>query len=130
MGQFDSLLGFGSDSFLGFGSSGSDSDPYNTLGAGGTVAQDVAWGAPAMETNTATGNGFGNFFDSKAGGFVLGAATTALNYAMFRDQQKYTQVANAPQQAVQQQVAVQQVRTNNLLLWAAIGAGLILLIKR
>ena len=130
MGQFDSFLGFGSDSFLGFGSGDRDSDPYNTLGTGGTVVQDVAWGAPAMETSTASGNGFGDFFDSKAGNFVLGGLSAALNYAMFRDQQKYTAVANAPQQAVQQQVAVQQVRNNNLLLWAAIGAGLILLIKK
>lgn len=122
MGQFDNFPGFGSSDY--------DSDPYNTLGAGGTVVQDVAWGAPAMETSTATGNGFGDFFDSKAGGALLGGLQTALNYAMFRDQQKYTAVANAPKQAVQQQVAVQQVRNNNLLLWAAIGAGLILLIKR
>ena len=122
MGQFDNFLGFGSSDY--------DSDPYNTLGSGGTVAQDVAWGAPAMETSTATGNGFGDFFDSKGGAALLGGLSTALNYAMFRDQQKYTAVANAPQQAVQQQVAVQQVRNNNLLLWAAIGAGLILLIKR
>ena len=122
MGQFDNFLGFGSGDY--------DSDPYNALGAGGTVVQDVSYGAPAMETGTATGNGFGDFFDSKAGNFVLGSLNTALNYAMYRDQRQFTAVANAPQQAVQQQVAVQQVRNNNLLLWAAIAAGLIFLVKK
>ena len=118
------------DNFLGFGSSDYDSDPYNTLGTGATVLPDVSWSSPAMETSTSTGNGFGDFFDSKAGNFVLGGLNTALNYAIYRDQQKYTAVANAPQQAVQQQVAVQQVRNNNLLLWAAIAAGLIFLVKK
>ena len=122
MGQFDNFLGFGSSDY--------DSDPYNALGTGAAVLPDVSYGAPAMETSTATGNGFGDFFDSKAGGALLGGLTTALNYAMFRDQQRYTAVANAPQQAVQQQVAVQQVRNNNLLLWAAIAAGLIFLVKK
>ena len=122
MGQFDNFLGFGSSDY--------DSDPYNALGAGGTVVQDVSYGAPAMETSTATGNGFGDFFDSKAGNFVLGGLNTALNYAMYRDQRQFTAVANAPQQAVQQQVAVQQVRNNNLLLWAAIAGGLIFLVKK
>lgn len=120
----------GLDNFLGFGSSDYDSDPFNALGAGGTVVPDVSYGAPAMETSTATGNGFGDFFDSKAGNFVLGSLQTALNYAMYRDQRQFQAVANAPQQAVQQQVAVQQVRNNNLLLWAAIAAGLIILVKR
>ncbi|WP_170840486.1 hypothetical protein [Janthinobacterium lividum] len=40
------------------------------------------------------------------------------------------QAAKVPQQAVQQQVAVQQVRNKNLLLWAAIAAGLIFLVKK
>ncbi|MCM2564819.1 hypothetical protein O3299_07070 [Janthinobacterium sp. SUN176] len=118
------------DNFLGFGSSDYDSDPYNTLGTGATVLPDVSWSSPAMETSTSTGNGFGDFFDSKAGNFVLGSLNTALNYAMYRDQRQFTAVANAPQQAVQQQVAVQQVRNNNLLLWAAIAAGLIFLVKK
>ena len=118
------------DSFLGFGSSDYDSDPYNALGTGAAVLPDVSWSSPAMETSTSTGNGFGDFFDSKAGNFVLGGLNTALNYAMYRDQRQFTAVANAPQQAVQQQVAVQQVRNNNLLLWAAIAAGLIFLVKK
>lgn len=126
----DNFMGYGSNASLGFGSGDADADPYNALGFGGTVVPDVSYGAPAMETSTATGNGFGDFFDTKLGGFTLNSLGTALNYAMFRDQQKYTQVANAPQQAVQQQVAVQQVRNNNLLLWAAIAAGLIILVKR
>jgi hypothetical protein len=128
--NLDDFMGYGSSSSLGFGSGDRDSDPYNALGFGGTVLPDVSYGAPPMETSTSTGNGFGDFFDSKAGGALLGGLTTALNYAMFRDQQKYTAVANAPQQAVQQQVAVQQVRNNNLLLWAAIAAGLIFLVKK
>jgi len=122
MGQFDKFLGFGSSDF--------DSDPYNALGTGATVLPDVSWGSPPMETSTSTGNGFGDFFDSKAGNFVLGSLNTALNYAMYRDQRQFTAVANAPQQAVQQQVAVQQVRNNNLLLWAAIAGGLIFLVKK
>ncbi len=126
----DNFLGYGSNESLGFGSGDADADPYNALGFGGTVLPDVSYGAPAMETSTATGNGFGDFFNSKVGEFVLGSAAAGLNYAMFRDQQKFTAVANAPQQAVQQQVAVQQVRNNNLLLWAAIAAGLIFLVKK
>ena len=122
MGQFDNFLGFGSSDY--------DSDPYNALGTGAAVRTDVSWGSPPMETSTSTGNGFGDFFDSKAGTFVLGSLNTALNYAMYRDQRQFTAVANAPQQAVQQQVAVQQVRNNNLLLWAAIAGGLIFLVKK
>ncbi|WP_300758474.1 hypothetical protein [Janthinobacterium sp.] len=122
MGQFDS--------FLGFGSSGYDADPYNALGTGAAVVPDVAWSSPPMETSTATGNGFGDFFDSKLGNFTLNGLNTALNYAMYRDQRQFQAVANAPQQAVQQQVAIQQVRNNNLLLWVAIAGGLIFLVKR
>lgn len=128
--NLDDFMGYGSSSSLGFGSGDRDSDPYNALGFGGTVLPDVSYGAPPMETSTSTGNGFGDFFDSKAGNFVLGGLSTALNYAMYRDQRQFTAVANAPQQAVQQQVAVQQVRNNNLLLWAAIAAGLIFLVKK
>ena len=128
--NLDDFMGYGSSSSLGFGSGDRDSDPYNALGFGGTVLPDVSYGAPPMETSTSTGNGFGDFFDSKAGNFLLGSASAALNYAMYRDQRQFTAVANAPQQAVQQQVAVQQVRNNNLLLWAAIAGGLIFLVKK
>ena len=128
--NLDDFMGYGSSSSLGFGSGDRDSDPYNALGTGAAVLPDVSWSSPAMETSTATGNGFGDFFDSKAGGALLGGLQTALNYAIYRDQRQFTAVANAPQQAVQQQVAVQQVRNNNLLLWAAIAGGLIFLVKK
>lgn len=108
---------------------GGDSDPYGVLGYGATVPVDVSDGAPAMQTSTPTGAGSGVFVDQSTQNQIFGTLNNVLNYALKRDQMKMTAVAQAPMQQAQAQVQYQQVKNNNLLLWLAIGAGVIMLVR-
>lgn len=122
-------VGFGFDT--GFG----DVDPYTSFGAGGyaTVPTDVSMSSYDEQPYTPTGNGTGVFMtaDQQNGGWqVLGQL---LNYALIRDQQKMTAVYGPayqmpPQQAAQ--LAVQASGDRRLLMYAAIGLGIYLLVRK
>ncbi len=109
---------------------GGDSDWSSVLGYAATVPPDVSYGSPAMETSTPTGNGSGVFVDQNTQNQIFGTLNNVLAYALKRDQMKMTAVAQAPMQQAQAQVQYQQVKNNNLLLWLAIGAGVILLVRQ
>lgn len=109
-----------------------DTDPYMSFGAGSVmpVYTDVSRGAPNEQPWTSTGNGTGVFIDQSAQNSLFGGLQTVLNYALLRDQQKMTRVANAPVQAAQAQAQVQQAATSNLLLYALIGGALLFVVLR
>lgn len=115
------MAGFSFDT--GFG----DVDPYTSFGAGGfaEVRTDVAWSSPAEQPSTPTGNGSGQFVSSDWQGAIIGGLQTALNYALYRDQQKMTAVAQAPVQQAQLQTQVAQVQHNNTLTYVLIGAAVL-----
>lgn len=115
------MAGFSFDT--GFG----DVDPYTSFGAGGyaKVLTDVSFSSPPEQPNTPTGNGSGQFVSSDWQGAVLGGLQTALNYAIYRDQQKMTAVAQAPVQQAQLQTQVAQVQHNNTLTYVLIGAAVL-----
>lgn len=122
-------LKFGFDT--GFG----DVDPYTSFGAGGyaNVYTDVSMSSEDEQPYTATGNGTGVFMSADTQNGIFNLLGTALNYALLRDQQKMTavygpQVAMSPQQAAQ--LSVQASGDRRLLMYAAIGLGLYLLVRK
>lgn len=104
-----------------------DVDWFSQLGgyAAMPIPADVSNGSPAEQPYTATGNGSGQFVTQDWQGALFGGLQTALNYALLRDQQKMTAVAQAPVQAAQLQTQVQQVQHGNMLTYVLIGAAVL-----
>lgn len=102
-----------------------------TAGADVTSPRDDnAWGAPAMETNTPTGNGTGVYVDSSWATALMGGLNKAVDYAIQRD--AFQMRAQVPfgqvQGSTSQQVQVQRKQTNFMFL-ALCGVGIYLVAK-
>lgn len=100
-----------------------DIDWLSRLGSMSTssIRTDVSLGAPPEQPRDPTGNGTGQFMTSDWQGALFGGLQTALNYAIYRDQQKMTAVAQAPVQQAQ----VEQVKHSNTMSYVLIGAAVL-----
>lgn len=105
-----------------------------TFGYSEGVLPDVSNSEPAMQPRTATGNGTGYYVDNSWWSALNGTVSSALNYAIMRDQQQIAQKTGTMytgpgNQVVATPQAIAQQQNSRLLLLGLIAVGVLFAVK-